>query len=121
MLEHLHGNVEKSGFAHRVIEVHADAQDTKITRHTLDLVLFANLLHDIDDKPSFLNEARMIMKPSGSAVDVDWKKERSEFGPPLSVRLGEDEARHLVEQSGLTVVRTVDPGPYHYGLVCEKE
>ena len=120
MLEHLRTNVNKGGVAKRVKALHTDGVDTGIREDFLDLVLFANVLHDIEDKRSFLDEVRRILKSEGRAIDLDWKNESSDFGPPLSVRLGEDQASRLLERNRLKVANTVEAGPHHYCLVCRK-
>ncbi len=89
-----------------------------IPKGNVDLVLFANIFHDITDKGVFLNEVKRISRSEDSLiVDIDWQKRNMAIGPPVEMRLGEREAKEILENSGLTVVRKIDAGPYHYGLV----
>jgi ubiquinone/menaquinone biosynthesis C-methylase UbiE len=61
---------------------------TGIPKESVDLVLFANVLHEVQDKKAFFREVRSISKPTACIVDVDWKKVQTEYGPPFKLRLG---------------------------------
>jgi ubiquinone/menaquinone biosynthesis C-methylase UbiE len=57
------------------------------------LVNFAfacNVLHEVDDLNSAINEMRRILIPSGKIAIIEWKKVKSLFGPPESHRLDTD-------------------------------
>jgi SAM-dependent methyltransferase/uncharacterized OsmC-like protein len=82
-----------------------------------DVVLLANVLHDIP--PSTVSEAVRILKPGGRLVNVDWKKKATPGGPPAYLRLTPDEAAKLLEEHGLETVERWEFGPWHYGLVLQ--
>ena len=73
--------------------MNSDVSHTGIPKRSVDLVLFANLLHEVEDRKAFFQEVRRISKPTAYIVDVDWKKIKTEHGPPLKERLSEDEAK----------------------------
>ncbi len=102
----------------RIRIVHADVSKTRIQNSSIDVAFFANVLHDIGSKAAFLREIRRICKPDAIAVDIDWKKASTELGPPRRVRLSEHETRRILSKNGFKVVRRLDAGPNHYGLVC---
>jgi ubiquinone/menaquinone biosynthesis C-methylase UbiE len=83
-----------------------------------DVVLLANVLHDIP--VSTLSEAVRLVKPRGRFVNVDWKKEETPGGPPLTIRLTPDEAEQHLEKQGLIAVERWEFGPWHYGLVLKR-
>ncbi len=121
MLEHLRENLAKArGAGRRVRIVESDVCDTGIPTGSVDLAFFANILHDVDDKASFLKEVRRICRRGAMAVDVDWKRVRTPHGPPLEIRLGAVECRRILSEGGLTILRRFDAGPYHYGLMCRR-
>ncbi|HUK85742.1 MAG TPA: class I SAM-dependent methyltransferase [Candidatus Acidoferrum sp.] len=120
MMDSLKENVAKSGVNPKVIKiVNSDVCHTGIPKESVDLVLFANVLHEVADRKTFFQEVKRISKLTAYIVDVDWKKIQTEHGPPLKSRLSEDEAKQFLSESGFTVVKQTDAGPYHYELICK--
>jgi ubiquinone/menaquinone biosynthesis C-methylase UbiE len=123
MLEHFKKNMDRSisreeGCA--ITPIEADIANTGIAEGTVDVVLFANLLHDLPSPDNFLSEVHRILKPSGRAVDIDWHKtETNKLGPPMERRLSENESRMLLRKNGYRIIHALNPGPYHYGFVCK--
>jgi ubiquinone/menaquinone biosynthesis C-methylase UbiE len=121
MLDGLQENIAKSGVNPKIIKIlNSDVSHTEIPSGSVDLVLFANVLHEVDDKKAFFQEVRRISKPTVYIVDVDWKKIQTEHGPPLKERLSEDEATHVLAENGFTVTKQIEAGPYHYELICKR-
>lgn len=83
-----------------------------------DRVLLANLVHGVP--PATLAEAVRLLRPGGRLVDVDWKKQPTEGGPPVAHRLSAEEARAALEPYGVRWVATSALGPAHYVVVLEK-
>jgi ubiquinone/menaquinone biosynthesis C-methylase UbiE len=120
MLNGLKENIAKSEVNPNIIKiVNSDVCHTGIPEESVDLVLFANVLHEVEDRKAFFQEVRRISKPTAYIVDVDWKKVQTEYGPPFKERLSEDEANRVLSESGFTVVKQTDAGPYHYELICK--
>lgn len=121
MIDHLRANIKKSRVAQRVVKViTADVSDTGIPSGSVDVALFANIVHDIDDSAAFLREAKRIGKRESMMVDVDWQKIHTEHGPPFEIRLTKEESTRILSRNGLKVTRTFDAGPFHYGLICRR-
>jgi ubiquinone/menaquinone biosynthesis C-methylase UbiE len=120
MLNGLKENIAKSEVNPNIIKiVNCDVCNTGIPKESVDLVLFANVLHEVEDKKAFFQEVRRISKPSAYIVDVDWKKVQTEYGPPIKDRLSEDEANRVLTENGFSLLKQIDIGPYHYELICK--
>ncbi|HKM60729.1 MAG TPA: class I SAM-dependent methyltransferase [Candidatus Bathyarchaeia archaeon] len=120
MLESLKENISKSEANPRVIKIiKNDVCHTGIPKESVDLVLLANILHEVDDRKTFFQEVKRISKLTAQIVDLDWKKIKTEHGPPLESRLSEDEAKQILSESGFTIVKQINAGPYHYELICK--
>jgi ubiquinone/menaquinone biosynthesis C-methylase UbiE len=120
MLNGLKENIAKSEVNPNITKiVNSDVCHTGIPEESVDLVLFANVLHEVEDRAAFFQEVRRISKPTAFIVDVDWKKAQTEHGPPFKERLSEDEANRVLSESGFTVVKQINAGPYHYELICK--
>jgi ubiquinone/menaquinone biosynthesis C-methylase UbiE len=120
MLDGLKENIVKSEINPRIIRiVNSDVCNTGIVKQSVDLVLFANVLHEVKDRKAFFGEVMRISKPTATILDVDWKKVPTEKGPPFNDRLSEDEAKRVFAENGFSVTKIIDVGPYHYELICK--
>lgn len=95
----------------------ADATETGIPERSVDMVFFANMFHDVENKEDMVEEVKRIMKPSAIAIDVDWRRTDTSFGPPMEIRIEEDQAISIFEKHGFKLVRKIDPDRFHYGLI----
>lgn len=121
MLDHLRANLEKSRVTQGVVKgITADVSETGIPSRSVDVAFFANIVHDLEDPAAFLREAKRIGKNDFIAVDIDWKKIRTEHGPPFQIRLTKEKSIRILSRNGLKVTSTIDAGPFHYGLICKR-
>jgi ubiquinone/menaquinone biosynthesis C-methylase UbiE len=117
MLEYLKSGMKKAKINPKIVKIiEADVTKTPIPSSSCNVVLFANILHDLDDPRVFLDEVKRIAKPSALIVNIDWKDVDNGFGPPLEIRLSEAKARKILEDNNFMIVKSIDAGPYHYGL-----
>lgn len=80
----------------------------------VDIVFFGICLHDFEDPGQVLQNARRMLKPGGMLVDLDWKKEQMQLGPPQEKRFDEAKAVALIRSAGFEVEGVADEGRYHY-------
>ena len=52
-------------------------------------------------------------------MDLDWKKEDTPFGPPLSIRFSEDEVVGKLKKQNFRLIKGQDIGT-HYMLIFSK-
>lgn len=120
MLDILHKRIKKSWKYGKAIHlINADVSNTGIKSGSVDLALFVNLLHDIEDKRAFLAEVKRICKTNANVVDIDWKKTKKDIGPPLKIRLSKQQSENIMIRNGFKILRSINAGPYHYGFVCK--
>lgn len=86
----------------------------------VDLVVVGNILHEIVKRePLIKNAYRMLSNNSGILV-VEWKKELSPLGPPLSKRIDQQSLEILLMQNGFKKHSELDADSYHYAVLFEK-
>jgi ubiquinone/menaquinone biosynthesis C-methylase UbiE len=90
---------------------------SSILDNSVDVVFFANSFHDMEKEEAVRNVKR-VLKENGIVIIIDWKKERTMFGPPPSIRMSEDD--YLIAFSGFKLDRKFDSEPHHYGLVLKR-
>jgi len=124
MLSYLKANLESSNSEKDLSKVNiieADVCNTSIPDQSVDLIIFANILHDLEDRRSFFKELKRISRKTARVIDIDWhKRNTDDLGPPLNRRLSENEARISIRDNGLVIVYALNPGSYHYGFVCQQ-
>ena len=94
------------------------AEDTIICEACADIVFFGIVLHDFNVPAKVLANVKVMLKPAGRLVDLDWKKEPTAFGPPLQIRFSEDQASKLIREAGFAVEQPKQAGPYHYIIIA---
>ncbi|RPJ52788.1 MAG: class I SAM-dependent methyltransferase, partial [Methanobacteriota archaeon] len=79
---------------------HGDAEETIPCEACADVVFFGICLHDFRDPGQVLANAIRMVKPEGILIDLDWKAEPMELGPPLRIRFPEEKAAGLIRGAG---------------------
>jgi len=90
---------------------------SKIKDKSVDLVLMANVLFQCSDYDSVLQEAKRILNEDGRIVIIDWIPRKMTFGPKFERSLSESDIMNLSSRNGLKLVRKIDVGDYHYGMI----
>ncbi len=101
-----------------LVPVHSKVDRIPLDSSVADIVLLANVLHDIP--PATLAEAIRLLKPGGRLVNTDWKKVETPGGPPLHIRLNETEATERIVAGGLVRERVWNFGAHHYVIEFRK-
>jgi ubiquinone/menaquinone biosynthesis C-methylase UbiE len=96
-----------------------EAEDTVPCRGCADLIFFGIDLHDFFDPSKVVFNARKMIKPDGFLVDLDWRKESTPHGPPVSIRFTEEEAAAIITAGGFRVIRTELIEPWFYQLTAK--
>lgn len=91
-----------------------------IQSESLDLVVIANVLFQLEDKEAVFREARRVLKKGGKLLIVDWKTEVP-LGPKHG-KISKLDVKNIAQKAGFTLVRDLEQetGIYHYGLVFTK-
>ena len=113
----LREHAAKEGIVNLSAEAKA-AEETVICEGCADIVFFGIDLHDFADPGTVLLNAKKMLKPSGRLVDLDWKDEPMELGPPKEKRFSVHKAQAMIESAGFRILSVNDAGPYHYLIIA---
>lgn len=92
----------------------ATAEETIFCDECADIVFYSIVLHDFRDPVKVLHNAKRMIKPSGTLVNLDWKKKPMTLGPPLQIRFSEEKAANLIKQAGFNIESVKDLGKNFY-------
>jgi ubiquinone/menaquinone biosynthesis C-methylase UbiE len=106
-IEVLHGDIEHIG-------------GTRIREASVDLVIAANVMFQLDNKEGLIEEAKRILKPNGRLLIVDWTDSFGGLGPQGDMVFAQTDAKKLCEAKGLAFATGVVAGDHHYGLIFRK-
>jgi len=120
VIDTLNGKAEAAGLTNITARVGL-AEHFVMCEACADFVFFGIVLHDFNDRNAALKNARRMLKKSGKLIDLDFKKIPMSFGPPVKLKLSEEEAERLFEDAGFKIksLRTIEP--YSYLLIAGLE
>jgi ubiquinone/menaquinone biosynthesis C-methylase UbiE len=114
----LEETAEREGLGNIVARV-GEAEKTILFEAEADMVFLGIDLHDFADPAQVLHNAGKMIKPTGRLVDLDWKKDQMDMGPPFHIRFDEAKASRLISEAGFTVEAVTESGPYHYIIIAK--
>jgi ubiquinone/menaquinone biosynthesis C-methylase UbiE len=95
-----------------------EPEGSTLPDNSLDLVLIANLLFQIDDPERVVKEAKRVVKPEGEIIIIDWKKD-APFGPEEK-RVGFEDIERIARRLNLELKEQIEVGSYHWGAILKK-
>jgi ubiquinone/menaquinone biosynthesis C-methylase UbiE len=94
----------------------AAPDDPRLPDASVDTVFFCNVLHHIENRPAYLRKLKKALKPGGRVVNIDFYKKPLPVGPPVSMKLTEEEVTAEFQAAGFQAGPRKDFLPYQYFL-----
>ncbi|MHB1661152.1 MAG: class I SAM-dependent methyltransferase [bacterium] len=90
--------------------------------NSVNILLMANVFHEIEDKPAYLQEIKRVLKDGGTFFLLDWKKEdvNPVMGPPAGERVSSEEAVKILKESGFKDISILPIYPSSFTLISKK-
>lgn len=98
------GDIEKPGGTH-------------LRDQSLDAVLLANTLFQVENRDGLLAEIKRVLKSGGKCMVVDWAGSYGGMGPVPEKVVSEHEAEDFFIGNGFHKVKSFRAGPHHYGIL----
>jgi ubiquinone/menaquinone biosynthesis C-methylase UbiE len=117
-IDRLKREAEEKGLKNVTATVGA-AEETIFCKACADIVFYSIVLHDFRDPAKVLQNAKHMLKPTGTLVNLDWKKKLTSIGPPVKIRFSEEQASNLIKQAGFTIESVKDLGSKFYIVVAK--
>lgn len=89
---------------------------------SVDAVLMSNVLHGFGDEEleAVLKNINRVIKKDGVFAVVEFRKEQSERGPPIDVRLHPSDVSEILTKHGYKVVKSEEIATLHYIVLGQK-
>jgi len=97
--------------------VKVDPESFHMADNCVDIAVMVTVLHEIADKPTFLENVKKLVKDDGKVAVIEFHKRATPMGPPPAYRIGRDEVMEEMKKIGLTVLDDFDLGENYYCLV----
>ncbi|KYC46342.1 MAG: hypothetical protein APG12_00657 [Candidatus Methanofastidiosum methylothiophilum] len=82
--------------------------------------LISNVLHEVEDKLSFLMETNRVLLVEGTLFIIEWQKKETERGPPLEDRLSESEIENQLEKTNFKLINSFPIGDFFSAYISKK-
>ncbi len=80
-------------------------------------VLLCTVLHELEYPKQTLEQIRAVLRPGGTLGIIEFHKKATAFGPPVEVRVAEDDVKAEVQAAGFTLQHSRHLGENFYFLV----
>ncbi len=90
---------------------------TKLRENILDAVILSNVLFQIEDRYSAIEEIKRTLKPGGVLLVVEWSGSYGGIGPAPESVITQKEAEEIFTNAGFSKVKDTTQGKHHYGIV----
>lgn len=93
---------------------------SKLRDLVADAAIVSNVLFQIEDKDSFLDEVVRVIRPGGKVLVVDWSDSFGGLGPQPEHIVKESEVENGFREKGFTVEKRIYAGEHHFGIIFRK-
>jgi ubiquinone/menaquinone biosynthesis C-methylase UbiE len=98
----------------------ATPDDPKLPEASVDVIFFCNVLHHIENRPAYYEKLARALKAGGRIVNIDFFKKPLPVGPPIDMKLSEDEVVAEFKAAGFSLIKTHSFLPYQYFQVFSR-
>ncbi|HPS84060.1 MAG TPA: methyltransferase domain-containing protein, partial [Bacteroidales bacterium] len=88
--------------------------------NSVDKILMAFVLHEVDDAVAYLKMLRNILKGNGKLFIVEWTPVESTMGPPLHERLSKETIEKYFSDAGFEMLRFENVNDFQYFCEAQK-
>ena len=115
MVDDLRARLAQQGITNVAVRRSGELEPS-IPQRSVDLALLAFVLHEIDQRSSFLLAAKRLLRDDGRIAVLEWEKIETPVGPPVEVRITADEIIADAAAAGLALVEQRSVHEWHYVL-----
>ena len=118
MILHMNRRIREAGVKN-VITVLAPPDDPLLADASVDRIFICDTWHHIDRQAEYLALLRKVLKPRGQLVMIDFQKRELPVGPPMEMKVAQEDLVRQLEGAGFQLVKEHTFLPYQYFLIFE--
>lgn len=121
-LEYISAKKTKHGHRYDKISIRKLPYDSPILeKGEVDMVFTVNTYHHIENRVEYFSEVKAGLTEKGRLVVIDFFKKETPVGPPVQMKLSENEIVEELKMAGFTQFQiNTELLPYQYILIAEK-
>ena len=122
-ISRLHREIAEKKLANIKASVVDITKELPLPDENINLVFMSNVLHGLlanSEADSTFKEIARVTAYNGRLAVVEFKKQESPHGPPLSIRLNPEDVETLAMAYGFLKESIQEAGPYHYVILLRK-
>lgn len=81
----------------------SSATEMPLSTNSVDAALMSMVFHDIPGQTEMLSETARVLVPGGLLYMIEWDKIKTDFGPPMDIRISPYQLRETLEANGFIV------------------
>ena len=85
--------------------------------HCCDLVFFSSVYKEIDDRVDYMRRIKKVLKSGGRVALIEYKPAVWNLGPPMDMRLPQEQVIREMADAGFEVIQRYDFLPREYFLI----
>ncbi len=99
----------------------AAPDDPKLPEASVDIIFICEVLHHIENRSAYYPKLARALKPGGRIVIIDFQKKELPVGPPVAMKISDEQAIAELRQAGFRLTKRAEILPYQYFLFFERQ
>ncbi len=118
MIEILQDRIRKGSLTNLKVKK-VESEILPLGDNICDLVILITVLHHIEDKKIMMDEIKRVLKEKGRILVIEFHKRVTNSGPPVEMRLSEEELVQFGKDYKLNTIERFKLGNNFYGFIFE--
>lgn len=83
-------------------------------------VIIGSIIHEVSHRQTLFENAYRLLATGGRLLVVEWQKKAAPVGPPIGLRVAEEDLVAELQRMGLKLLSKIPADDFHYALLFSK-